>query len=124
MQEQCSETDLALQATKVIVQALGPAMSTLVVLEHHLWLNLAKMSDAEKVSFLDAPIFQGGVFGDSVEDFSQQFSALKKQTVAIRHILPRSDSAATYIQASEVLNPIFLSPGTSPCSSCTSSATA
>lgn len=36
-------------------QALGQAMAALVVQERHLWLNLSKMRDVEKVCFLDAP---------------------------------------------------------------------
>lgn len=46
------------------------------------------MQDAEKVRFLNTPIAQGGLFGDTVEVFVQQFSAVKKQTEAIKHILP------------------------------------
>ncbi|KAI7810946.1 reverse transcriptase/ribonuclease H/putative methyltransferase [Triplophysa rosa] len=94
MQELRTATVLALRVTKVTARALGRAMSTMVVQERHLWLYLAQMRDAEKVHFLDAPISQGGLFGDTVEDFSQQFSTVKKQTEAIRHILPRHDSAA------------------------------
>ncbi|KAL0152428.1 hypothetical protein M9458_052151, partial [Cirrhinus mrigala] len=44
LQELRSVTDYALRAS----QALGRAMSTMVVQEHHLWLNLAEMRDAEK----------------------------------------------------------------------------
>ncbi|KAL0147528.1 hypothetical protein M9458_057156, partial [Cirrhinus mrigala] len=69
-----SATDYALQATKVTAQALGRAMSTVVVQERHLWLNLAEMRDAEKARFLDAPISQTGLFGETVEEFAQQFS--------------------------------------------------
>ncbi|KAI2643946.1 ORF V: Enzymatic polyprotein [Labeo rohita] len=69
-----SATDYALRATKVTAQALGRAMSTMVVQERHLWLNLAEMRDAEKVRFLDAPISQAGLFGETVEEFAQQFS--------------------------------------------------
>ncbi|XP_057197561.1 uncharacterized protein LOC130558871 [Triplophysa rosa] len=61
MQELRTATDLALRATKVTARALGRAMSTMVVQERHLWLNLAQMRDAEKVRFLDAPISQGGL---------------------------------------------------------------
>ncbi|KAL0169214.1 hypothetical protein M9458_033810, partial [Cirrhinus mrigala] len=84
-----SATDYALRATKVTAQALGRAMSTMVVQERHLWLNLAEMRDAEKARFLDAPISQTGLFGETVEEFAQQFSTVKQQTEAIKHILPR-----------------------------------
>ncbi|KAL0202567.1 hypothetical protein M9458_000585, partial [Cirrhinus mrigala] len=71
MQELRTATDFALRATKVTVR--------------HLWLNLAQMADADKVRFLDAPISQDGLFGDT-------FSAVQKQTEAIKHILPRRES--------------------------------
>ncbi|KAI2645254.1 Gag-Pro-Pol polyprotein [Labeo rohita] len=48
LRELRSATDYAFRATKVTAQALGRAMSTLVVQECHLWLNLAEMKDAEK----------------------------------------------------------------------------
>ena len=91
MQELRTATDFALRATKVTARSLGKAMSTLVVQERHLWLNLAEMRDVDKARFLDAPISQAGLFGDTVEDFAQQFSAVQKQTEAIQHILPRRD---------------------------------
>ncbi|KAL0185468.1 hypothetical protein M9458_021165, partial [Cirrhinus mrigala] len=77
MQELRTATDFALRVTKV--------MSTTVVQERHLWLNLPQMSDADKVRFLDAPISQAGLFGDT-------FLAVQKQTEAIKHILPRRES--------------------------------
>ncbi|KAL1276367.1 hypothetical protein QQF64_035990 [Cirrhinus molitorella] len=61
----------------------------MVVQERHLWLNLAQMADVDKARFLDAPVSQAGLFGDTVEDFAQQFSAVQKQSEAISHILPR-----------------------------------
>ncbi len=45
--------------------------------------------------FLDASISQGGLFGDTVEGFAQQFSAIQQQTEAIQHILPRRDAPST-----------------------------
>jgi hypothetical protein len=92
MQELRTATDFALRATKVTARSLGKAMSTLVAQERHLWLNLAEMKDVDKARFLDAPISQAGLFGDTVEGFAQQFSAVQKQTEAIQHILPRRDA--------------------------------
>ncbi len=88
MQELCTATDFALRATKVTARSLGKAMSTMVVQERHLWLNLAEMKDVDKACFLDAPISQAGLFGDTVEGFAQQFSAVQQQTVAIQHTCP------------------------------------
>ncbi len=87
-------TDLALRATKVTVQSLGRAMSTLVVQECHLWLCLNDMKEQEKVQFLNAPVSQTGLFGDAVESCAQQFSAAQKQTEAIKHIMRRRKPAA------------------------------
>ncbi len=95
MQELHTVTDFALRATKVTARSLGKAMSTMVVQEHHLWLNLAEMMDADKARFLDAPISQAGLFGDTVEGFAQQFSAVQQQTEAIQYILPRRDAPST-----------------------------
>ncbi len=58
----------------------GKAMSTMVV---------------QEARFLDAPISQGGLFGDTVEGFAQQFSAVQQQTEVIQHILPRRDAPST-----------------------------
>ncbi|KAL0146632.1 hypothetical protein M9458_057972 [Cirrhinus mrigala] len=72
MQELCAATDFTLRATKVTACSLG-----------------------QMARFLNAPISQGGLFGDTIEDFAQQFSAVQKQTEAIKHILPHRDSATT-----------------------------
>ncbi|KAI2662122.1 ORF V: Enzymatic polyprotein [Labeo rohita] len=95
MEELRAATDFALRATKVTAHSLGQVMSTIVVQERHLWLTLAQMADIDKSWFLYAPISQGGLFGDTVEDFAQQFSAVQKQTEAIKHILPRRDIPTT-----------------------------
>ncbi len=88
MQELRMATDFALRATKVTSWSLGKAMSTMVVQERHLWLNLAEMKDVDKARFLDAPICQTGLFGDTVEGFAHQFSAVQQQTEAIQHTCP------------------------------------
>ncbi len=54
-----------------LVTDLGKAMSTLVAQERHLWLSLAEMSGVDKVRFLNAPVSQAGLFGDTVEDCAQ-----------------------------------------------------
>ncbi len=82
-QELYSATDLALRATEVKARSLWKAMSTLVVQDHRLWLSLVELSDVDKVRFLDAPISQAGLFGDTVEDCVQPFSAVQKQTCHI-----------------------------------------
>ncbi len=79
-------------------------MSTLVVQERHLWLNLADMCEPDKVRFLNSPVCQAGLFGDVVENFAQQFSAAQKQTEAIEHILPQQPAAA-FTQTSVAVPP-------------------
>ncbi len=61
---------------------------TVVVQERHLWLCLADMRETSKTPFLNAPVSQTGLFGNTVENFAQQFSTSQKQTKAIKHILP------------------------------------
>ncbi len=53
-----STTDLALHATKATAQAIGRSMSSLIVLERHLWLTMAEMKEADKVPLVDAPFHQ------------------------------------------------------------------
>ncbi len=95
LQELRTATDLALRATKVTARALGQTLSTLVVQERHLWLTLVDMRESDKHRFLDSPISQAGLFGEAVEDFTQQFSAEQKQTEAFRNILPQRSAAVS-----------------------------
>jgi len=95
LQELRIATDLALRATKVTTRSVGRAMSTMVVQERHLWLCLADMRESDNLRFLNSPVSQTGLFGDAVENFAQQFSAVQKQTEAIKHILPRRSAAAS-----------------------------
>lgn len=75
--------------TKVTAQAVGRAKSTLVVQEPHLWLCLPDMKDANKNKFLNALVSQADLFGESVENFAQQFS-----TEAIAQIMLHQKQAA------------------------------
>ncbi len=93
MQELRTATDLALWAAKVTARSLGQTMSTLVVQERHLWLDLADMSESDKHRFLDSPISQAGLSGDVLESFAQQFSGAQKRTEAVGHILSRRPAA-------------------------------
>ncbi len=86
-----SVTDLALRATKMTTQAIGRSMASLVVLERHLWLNLTEMKYADKIPFLDSPVFPTGLFGPAVEGFAERFTAVQK---AMRHFLPKHSSSA------------------------------
>ncbi len=77
-----SATDLALRATKATAQAIGRSMSSLIELEHHLWLKVMKIKELDKVPFLDAPVSSGSLFGPAVEGFAEHFTeALKSYQV-------------------------------------------
>ncbi len=63
-------------------------MAGLVVLERHLWLTLTEIKDADKVSFLDAPISPSGLFGPAVKGFAERFTEAQKASQVMRHFLP------------------------------------
>ncbi len=94
LRELRSTTDLALRATKTTAQAIGRSMTSVVVLEHHLWLTLTEIKDADRVSFLDAPISPSGLFGPAVEGFAERFTEAQKVSQAMRHFLPKRSSPA------------------------------
>ncbi len=54
-------TDFALMATKRAAQAVGKAMGFMVVLQRHLWLNLADLKEANRKVLLNAPVTPSGL---------------------------------------------------------------
>ncbi len=50
--------------------------------------------DADKVWFLKVPVPQIGLFGDTVENMAQQFSAAQEQTEVVQHVLTQQRVAA------------------------------
>ncbi len=70
-------------------------MASLVVLERHLWLTLTEIKDADRVSFLDAPISPSGLFGPAVKGFAERFTESQKASQVMRHFLPKRSSPAT-----------------------------
>ncbi len=94
LRELRSGTDLALRATKTTAQAIGRSMASLVVLERHLWLTLTEIKDADRVSFLDAPISTSGLFGPAVEGFAERFTEAQRASQAMQHFLPKRSSPA------------------------------
>ncbi len=94
LRELRSATDLALRATKTTAQAIGRSMASLVVLGRHLWLTLTEIKDADRVSFLDAPISPSGLFGPAVKGFAERFTEAQKASQAMRHFLPKRSSPA------------------------------
>ncbi len=92
-----STTDLALCAIKATAQAIGRSISSLVVLERHLWLTMTEMKEVDKVSFLDTPVSSSSLFGPAVEGFAERFTEDQKSSQAMRHFLPKciNSSAAS-----------------------------
>ncbi len=70
------------------------SMSSLLVLERHLWLMMTEMKAAEKFPFLDAPVSSGSLFGPAVEGFAECFTEAQKLSQAMRHFLPKCTSSS------------------------------
>ncbi len=72
-------------------------MSSMVVLERHLWLTMTELKEADKVPFLDVPVLSNSHFGPAVEGFVECFTEAPKSSQAMRHFLPKcaSSSAAS-----------------------------
>ncbi len=86
---------MALRATKATTQAIGRSMSSLIVLERHLWLTMTEIKEADKVPFLDAPVLSGSLFGPAVEGFAEHFTEAQKSSLAIQHFLPKRTSSSS-----------------------------
>ncbi|XP_066524828.1 uncharacterized protein [Hoplias malabaricus] len=72
--------------------SLGRGMASTVVAQRHLWLTMSDMSERDRVSYLDEPVSSAGLFGHSLEAIQAKFEARKKQTEALRSILPRREA--------------------------------
>ncbi len=82
-------TDLALCATKQASTAMGRSMAAMVVVERHLWVNLADIGKKEKSFLLDAPVSPSELFGTSVETVVEKFRKAKARSAAFKFIIPR-----------------------------------
>ena len=89
-----SATDLSLRATKTAAQAIGRSMAALTVIDRHLWLTLADMSESERAVFLNAPLSPTGLFGPAVSGIVDRFSEVQKASQAMNLFLPRRSSPA------------------------------
>lgn len=54
---------------KTTAKAISKTKASLVVLECHLWLNLAEIRNTEKMAFLDCLDLPKGLFGPAVNGF-------------------------------------------------------
>ncbi len=82
-------TDLALRATKQAASAMGRSMAAMVVMERHLWVNLADLEKKEKGFLLDAPVSPSQLFGASVETVVEKFREARARSAAFKTFIPR-----------------------------------
>ncbi|CAM4724409.1 unnamed protein product [Leuciscus chuanchicus] len=103
-------TDLALRATKVTARSLGQVMSTCVVQERHLWLNLADMREAERTRFLDTPISQAGLFGAELNTLIADKTALKQKQwqVQLQMMDLEKKAAKASFDRNSIPDPVYL----------------
>ncbi len=82
-------TDLALCATKQAATAMGRSMAAMVVMERHLWVNLADLEKKEKGFLLDAPISPSKLFSTSIETVVDKFREARARSAAFETFIPR-----------------------------------
>ncbi len=70
-------------------------MSSLIVLECHLWLTIMEMKEAVKVPFLDTPVSSGSLFGPAVEGFAECYTEAQKTSQAMRHFPSKRTSSSS-----------------------------
>ncbi|KAI2657131.1 Oncostatin-M [Labeo rohita] len=80
-------TDLALRATKQAATAMGRSMGAMVVMERHLWVNLADLGKKERGFLLDAPVWPSELFGASVETV-EKFREARTRSAAFKTFIP------------------------------------
>ncbi|KAL0149293.1 hypothetical protein M9458_055331 [Cirrhinus mrigala] len=81
-------------------QSLGQVMSTLVVQERHLWLNLAQMADVDKARFLDAPVSQAGPHSQK-QQFSTSLGQAPRDLFLSGNMSPRVQTQSQHSPARE-----------------------
>ncbi len=82
-------TDIALCATKQTATAIGRSMAAMMVMERHLWVNLADIGMKEKSFLLDAAVSASKIFGTSVKTVVENFKEAKARSAAFRSFIPR-----------------------------------
>ncbi len=82
-------TDLALRATKQAATAMGRSMAAMVVMERHLWVNLADIGKKEKGFLLDAPDSPSKLFATSIEMVVEKFREARAHSAAFKTFIPQ-----------------------------------
>lgn len=85
-------TDYILRASRCAALSLGRGMASTVVAQRHLWLTLSDVPDRDRAVYLDEPVSADGLFGQSLDAIQAKFELRKKQTEALRSIIPRRDA--------------------------------
>lgn len=81
---------LCVDANKARCPGDQPSMGFMVVLQRHLWLNLADLKDADRNMLLNAPITFSGLFGEFI---------VERFTVSKAHQSYESDHASAHVLA-------------------------
>ena len=76
-------TDYILRVLRGAVLSLGRGMTSMVVVQRHLWLTLSDVSDRERAVYL-------GLFGPSLDAILAKFELRKKQNVGSEHHHPQT----------------------------------
>lgn len=84
-------TDYILRMSRGVALSVGRGMAFTVVAQRHLWLTLSDVPEKERVAYLDEPVSAQGLFGQSLDAIQAKFDVRKKQTEALRYIIPRRD---------------------------------
>ncbi|MGH0134155.1 UNVERIFIED_CONTAM: hypothetical protein FKN15_029288 [Acipenser sinensis] len=88
--------------------ALGHSLAALVVVRRQLWLSQARIPNAHKGYFLDAPISPGFTFGPVVEDVLRRSQQHREDSRRVTAVIPEPSSPQGVWGRPEVM---LLSPG-------------
>lgn len=87
--ETCILQRTALMATKRLAQAVGQFMALMVVLQRHLWFNLADLRDTDRKLILKASVSPSGLFSDALETIIECFTEAQKHAKSMSQMMPR-----------------------------------
>lgn len=87
VEEVLCATDLALRATKEMIQAICHSVAAMAT-ERHLCLILSVIKEKDKAFFLDAPLSPSDPFGDTVSLVVERFQEAKHQSAVFQMHLP------------------------------------
>ena len=98
-------TDYMLRVSRCAALSLGRGMASTVVAQRHLWLTLSNVPDRDRAVYLDEPVSAEGLFGQSLEAIQERFELRKKQTEALRSVIPRREVKVKQSAGSRTASP-------------------